>query len=464
MADVVTVTTTETATGTVTSVEVLTASDQGPVGAQGNIGETGPSAYAAWLALGNTGTEADFIASLKGDPGADSTVPGPPGDIGPAGLSAYEQWLLAGNVGDEAAFLASLVGAPGAPGADGADSTVPGPPGADSTVPGPPGAAGADGASAYEVWLANGGIGTEADYLASLTGPPGPPGSPGADGADGADSTVPGPPGSPGVSVTAAEIDVSGHLIITLSDASSFDAGLAVGTDGADGTNGADGADGRTVLSGAGAPGGVGADGDFYIDTTAHAIYGPKTAGAWGSSTSLVGPAGADGADGADGLGLPTPSFPTDEGKVAVARAAASGYALEAVSGGSSLEARATATATTASLANNASGDVSVTIPKGCVVLTIATDVAARVGLYRTSAHRTSDSGRFDGTPTIPPSGVSAPAAQVTTTATALTVPVDEDFSNLDAAPADAAYLRVRNLSGITQAITVSVTTRRTEA
>jgi hypothetical protein len=58
----------------------------------------------------------------------------------------------------------------------------------------------------------------------------------------------------------------------------------------AGGTNGVDGADGNTVRSGAGAPSsGLGADGDFYIDTTSLRIYGPKTAGAWGSYTSLTG-------------------------------------------------------------------------------------------------------------------------------------------------------------------------------
>ena len=91
----------------------------------------------------------------------------------------------------------------------------------------------------------------------------------------------------------------------------------ADGSDGADGATGAtgstgpqgpqgvagnDGADGRTVLSGSGAPGGgTGNDGDFYIDTVADSIYGPKSGGVWGSATPLVGPAGADGADGADG-------------------------------------------------------------------------------------------------------------------------------------------------------------------
>lgn len=49
---------------------------------------------------------------------------------------------------------------------------------------------------------------------------------------------------------------------------------------------------GNTIRNGAGAPsGGVGVNGDFYIDTTAKALYGPKTSGAWGSATSMIGPA-----------------------------------------------------------------------------------------------------------------------------------------------------------------------------
>ena len=66
---------------------------------------------------------------------------------------------------------------------------------------------------------------------------------------------------------------------------------------------GIDGVDGRTVLNGTTVPsGGLGVDGDFYIRTTNYVIYGPKTAGDWGSGVSLVGPPGGDGADGADGL------------------------------------------------------------------------------------------------------------------------------------------------------------------
>lgn len=53
------------------------------------------------------------------------------------------------------------------------------------------------------------------------------------------------------------------------------------------------GADANTILSGAGAPAAeTGVDDDWYIDTTAHYLYGPKTAGAWGTGLAML---GADG-------------------------------------------------------------------------------------------------------------------------------------------------------------------------
>ena len=59
------------------------------------------------------------------------------------------------------------------------------------------------------------------------------------------------------------------------------------------------GVDGKTLLSGNGPPGYVvGTDGDFYIDLIANRIYGPRFSGAWGSGTSLIGPAGPAGANG----------------------------------------------------------------------------------------------------------------------------------------------------------------------
>ena len=65
-----------------------------------------------------------------------------------------------------------------------------------------------------------------------------------------------------------------------------------IGTDGADG---ADGADGKTVLNGSADPTTQGVEGDFYINTTSNFIFGPKTAGSWGAGTSLVGPSGSGG-------------------------------------------------------------------------------------------------------------------------------------------------------------------------
>ncbi|MEO6633617.1 MAG: hypothetical protein ABIN13_17890, partial [Mucilaginibacter sp.] len=65
------------------------------------------------------------------------------------------------------------------------------------------------------------------------------------------------------------------------------------GSNGSNGTNGANGTNGSAVLSGTGVPAAAtGNDGDFYIDITTYKIYGPKAAGAWGSGTSLKGPAG----------------------------------------------------------------------------------------------------------------------------------------------------------------------------
>jgi hypothetical protein len=46
---------------------------------------------------------------------------------------------------------------------------------------------------------------------------------------------------------------------------------------------------GLSVLNGVGAPAsGTGSNGEFYIDTSTWTIYGPKTAGAWGSGTLLI--------------------------------------------------------------------------------------------------------------------------------------------------------------------------------
>lgn len=68
------------------------------------------------------------------------------------------------------------------------------------------------------------------------------------------------------------------------------------GDKGDTGDTGATG-DSSTWLTGAGVPGaGLGEDGDMYLDSGAHDVYGPKTGGAWGSSVcNIQGPAGTPG-------------------------------------------------------------------------------------------------------------------------------------------------------------------------
>lgn len=189
--------------------------DPGATGATGPQGDTGPagadgaSAYEVAVADGFTGTEDEWLASLvgpqgpqgdtgatgpQGDPGEPGATgetgpqgePGVMGDTGPAGAdgaSAYDLAVADGFEGTEAEWQASLVGPQGPKGDTGdtgpAGATGEQGPAGDTGATGP---AGADGASAYEVAVADGFEGTEDEWLASLVGPQGPQGDPGADG------------------------------------------------------------------------------------------------------------------------------------------------------------------------------------------------------------------------------------------------------------------------------------------
>jgi hypothetical protein len=97
-------------------------------------------------------------------------------------------------------------------------------------------------------------------------GPPGPPGPPGPA------SIVPGPPGD----------------------------------------TGPPGPRGNSVLYGTTDPlNSVGINGDFYVNTTTHFMFGPKTSGAWPAGVSLIGPQGPQGVQGVQGpIGLQGPPGP----------------------------------------------------------------------------------------------------------------------------------------------------------
>lgn len=108
-------------------------------GEKGDKGDNGLSAYEIWLSLGNSGTETDFMTSLKGERGQRGSK-GEKGDKGDTGLT----------------------GEKGENGKDGAD--------------------GHDGKSAYEIWLSLGNSGTETDFVASLKGDKGERGEQGLQG------------------------------------------------------------------------------------------------------------------------------------------------------------------------------------------------------------------------------------------------------------------------------------------
>jgi hypothetical protein len=147
------------------------------------------------------------------------------------------------------------------------------------------------------------------DLLYGLLGPKGDKGDKGDDGAD---SYVAGPQGVAGFSLLNAAgepsaglgvngdfcIDTVNHLVYGPKAGGSWGTGVSM-----IGPQGVQGIAGFTILNGSGAPASeLGVNGDFYIDTTAHAIYGPKATGAWGTATTLVGPQGTQGVTGAAGF------------------------------------------------------------------------------------------------------------------------------------------------------------------
>lgn len=85
-----------------------------------------------------------------------SFPPAGKGDPGDPGKSAYELWLEQGNIGTEQEFLDYLKGIDGKDGKDG--------------LPGKDGEAGPKGESAYQTWIAAGNTGTEEDFLNSIKG------------------------------------------------------------------------------------------------------------------------------------------------------------------------------------------------------------------------------------------------------------------------------------------------------
>lgn len=228
---------------------------KGQDGTNGTDGTPGKSAYQSWLDVGHTGSEEDFVNDLEGASAyqvwLDSGHSGSTNDFfeylrGPQGYSAYELWLQAGNAGTEQDFLDSLVGD-----------------------------------SAYQIWLSQGNSGTESDFMYSLKGQDG---AQGPQGPAGPASTVPGPQGPAGPQ----------------------------GPQGPQGLPG-NGDPGSVWYTGSGVPSNsLGVDSDFYLNGSNGDVY-KKASGSWGSPVANIkGPQGIQGPAGPTGpTGPAGPTGPT---------------------------------------------------------------------------------------------------------------------------------------------------------
>lgn len=126
------------------------------------------------------------------------------------------------------------------------------------------------------------------------------------------------------------------------------------------------------------------------------------------------------------------------------------------------LAARTTSTQVTSTLANSGSGNITITGFKTYALYKIKTDYAAWVRLYTTSAARTSDASRTQGTDPVPGSGVIAEV--ITTGATTQLITPGVIGFNDDTTPTTNIYATVTNLSGSSVAITVTLTIAQLES
>jgi hypothetical protein len=130
--------------------------------------------------------------------------------------------------------------------------------------------------------------------------------------------------------------------------------------------------------------------------------------------------------------------------------------------GGTGLGSRTTASATTASLTNGATGNVSITGFKSYALLKVQTSAAAWVRIYTDSTSRSNDSSRSEGTDPTPGSGVIAEV--ITNGAQTVVITPGTIGFNDDGSPTTAIYAAVTNKSGGTTTITTTLTVLQLEA
>ena len=122
---------------------------------------------------------------------------------------------------------------------------------------------------------------------------------------------------------------------------------------------------------------------------------------------------------------------------------------------GSSLQSRTTASASTSSIANGASANITISAAKTYALQKIQTSAAAWVTLYTDTTSRTNDASRSE--TTDPVSGAGVIAEVITTGAATQKITPGTIGWNDDGTPSSNVYLKVVNKSGSTQAITVTL-------
>jgi len=206
-------------------------------------------------------------------------------------------------------------------------------------------------------------------------------------------------------------------------------------------------------------------DGEGRVTITGPALAAVATSGTYSSLTGLPSIPAAYSATSIDALSDvdTTTAVPTD-GQALVWSAAGAKWLPGTISGGGggTLAARAAVAATTASLANTATGNLTIVGYKGYMLYKIQTSAAAWVRIYTDTTSRTADATRLEGADPTPGSGV---VAEVITTGaqTILISPGALGFSN-EATPDSNIQLAVTNKSGGTTTITVTLTAVQLEA
>ena len=206
-------------------------------------------------------------------------------------------------------------------------------------------------------------------------------------------------------------------------------------------------------------------DGEGRVTITGPALASVATTGAYSSLSGLPTIPAAYSATSIDALSDvdTTTSAPTN-GQTLVWSSSGGKWLPGTISGGGggTLAARAAVAATTASLANTATGNLTIVGYKGYMLYKIQTSAAAWVRIYTDTTSRTADATRLEGADPTPGSGV---VAEVITTGaqTILISPGALGFSN-ETVPDTNIQLAVTNKSGGTTTITVTLTAVQLEA